>query len=91
MPVASCFLECLTLGIYQAIQGKCTAVLAPGHYTHRSNCPHIVCTLQVVVNYMGMPMLLLGHHVGTSSLVLVWGPKVGRGVVEATMPSGITA
>ena len=56
------------LEMYQAIRGSSTAILASGHDTHQPNCPHIVRTLQTVVDQVGMPLWLPGRwHIPSPS------------------------
>ena len=49
----------------------------PGQYTHHPKCPHLIATLQRVVDEVAMPMWMPGPCLGTT-LVLVRGPTGPR-------------
>ena len=73
-----------TLKAHQALRGGCPAVLTPVQYTHHPRCPHLIATLQRVVDDMAMPMWMSGPCPGTSP-ILVRGPGGGSG---GPCPSG---
>ena len=60
-------------------------VLTPGHYTHHVSCPHLIQTLQRVVDEVSVPMWMPGQCSGTTP-ILVWGPSRPR----AGAPTALT-
>ena len=62
-----------SLQTHQALRGGCPAVLTPGQYTHHPKCPHLIATLQKVVDEVAMPMWMPGPCSGTTP-ILVRGP-----------------
>ena len=75
-----------TLQAHQALRGGCPAVLTPGQYTHHPWCPHLIATLQLVVDEVSLPMWMPGPCSGTTP-ILVRGPGGPRaGAVAAPAP-----
>ena len=61
-------------------------MLTPGHYTHHPRCPHLIRTLQRVVDEVSLPMWMLGQCSGTTP-ILVRGPGGLRaGAMAAPAP-----
>ena len=73
------------LQAHQALRGGCPAVLTPGQYTHHPRCPHLIATLQRVVDDMAMPMWMPGPCSRTSP-ILIRGPS-GPRAGEAAAPA----
>ena len=57
-------------------------MLTPGQYTHHPKCPHLIATLQRVVDEVAMPMWMPGHCSGTTP-ILVRGPGGPRAAAAA--------
>ena len=75
-----------TLQAHQALRGGCRAVLTPGQYTNQPSCPHLIATLQRVVDEMSMPMWMPSPCLGMT-LILVRGPRGSRvGAAAAPAP-----
>ena len=72
-----------TLRTYQALRGGCPVVLIPGHYTHHVRCPHLIQTLQRVVDEVSLPMWMPGQCSGITP-ILVRGPSLPRAGARAT-------
>ena len=70
------------LQTHQALRGGCPAVLTPGQYTHHPKCPHLIATLQRVVDEVAMPMWMPGQCSGTTP-ILVRGPGGPRSAAAA--------
>ena len=49
-----------TVRTHQALHGGCAAVLAPRHYSHYVRYPHLIQTMQRVVDEVSLPMWMLG-------------------------------
>ena len=47
--------QAYSLQTHQALRGGCPAVLTPGQYTHHPKCPHLIATLQRVVDEVALP------------------------------------
>ena len=62
--------------------GGCPAVLTPGQYTHHPKCPHLIATLQKVVDGVAMPMWMPGPCSGTTP-ILIRGPGGPRAAAAA--------
>ena len=61
-------------------------MLTLGQYTHQPRCPHLIATLQRVVDEVSMPMRMLGPCPGTTP-ILVRGPGGSRaGAAAAPAP-----
>ena len=61
-------------------------MLTPGQYTHHPRCPHLIATLQRVVDEVSLPMWMPGPCSGTTP-ILVRGPGGPRaGAVAAPDP-----
>ena len=54
-------------------------MLTPGQYTHDPRCPHIIRTLQRVVDEVSLPMWMPGQCSGTTPIVPrgPGGPRAG--------------
>ena len=65
--------------------GGCPAVLTPGQYTHHPKCPHLIATLQKVVDEVAMPMWMPGPCSGTTPILIrgPGGPRAGAAVAPA--------
>ena len=70
------------LQTHQALRGGCPAVLTPGQYTYHPKCPHLIATLQRVVDEVAMPMWMPGQCSGTTP-ILVRGPGGPRSAAAA--------
>ena len=57
-------------------------MLTPGQYTHHPKCPHLIATLQRVVDEVALPMWMPGHCSGTTP-ILVRGPRGPRAAAAA--------
>ena len=71
--------QAYTLQAHQALRGGCRAVLTPGQYTHHPRCPHLIRTLQWVVDEVSLPMWMPGQCLGTTPILVrgPGGPRVG--------------
>ena len=58
-------------------------MLTPWQYTHHPKCPHLIATLQRVVDEVALPMWMRGHCSGTTP-ILVQGPGGPHGAAAAT-------
>ena len=60
-------------------------MLTPGQYTHHPQCPHLIATLQRVVDEVSMPMWMPGPCSGTTPLLVRGpsGPWAGAAVAPA--------
>ena len=74
--------QAYSLQTHQALRGGCPAVLTPGQYTHHPKCPHLIATLQRVVDEVAMPMWMPGQCSGTTP-ILVRGPGGPRSAAAA--------
>ena len=74
--------QAYSLQTHQALRGGCPAVLTPGQYTHHPKCPHLIATLQRVVDEVALPMWMPGHGSGTTP-ILVRGPGGPRAAAAA--------
>ena len=74
--------QAYSLQTHQALRGGCPAVLTPGQYTHHPKCPHLIATLQRVVNEVAMPMWMPSQCSGTTP-ILVRGPGGPRSAAAA--------
>ena len=74
--------QAYSLRTHQALRGGCPAVFTPGQYTHQPKCPHLIATLQRVVDEVAMPMWMPGHCSGTTP-ILVRGPGGPRAAAAA--------
>ena len=74
--------QAYSLQTHQALRGGCPAVLTPGQYTHHPRCPHLIATLQRVVDEVAMPMWMPGQCSGTTP-ILVRGPGGPRSAAAA--------
>ena len=74
--------QAYSLQTHQALRGGCPAVLTPGQYTHHPKCPHLIATLQRVVDEVALPMWMPGHCSGTTP-ILVQGPGGPRAAAAA--------
>ena len=74
-----------SLQTHQALRGGCLAVLTPGQYTHHPKCPHLIATLQRVVDNMAMPMWMPGPCSGTTPILVrgPGGPRAGAAAAPA--------
>ena len=72
-----------TLQAHQALRGGSPAVLTPGQSTHHPRCPHLIATLQRVVDEVSMPMWMPGPCSGTTP-ILVRGPGGSRAGAATT-------
>ena len=45
-------------------------MLTPGQYTHHPKCPHLIATLQRVVDEVAMPMWMPGQCPGTTPILV---------------------
>ena len=78
--------QAYTLQTHQALRGGCPAVLTPGQYTHHPRCPHLIRTLQRVVDEVSLPVWMPGRCSGTTP-ILVRGPGGPRaGAMAAPAP-----
>ena len=48
--------QAYSLRMHQPLRGGCPAVLTPGQYTHHPKCPHLIATLQRVVDEVALSM-----------------------------------
>ena len=73
------------LQTHQALRGGCPAVLTPGQYTNHPRCPHIIATLQKVVDEVAMPMWMPGPCSGTTPILIrgPGGPRAGAAAAPA--------
>ena len=55
-----------TLQAHQALRGGCPAVLTPRQYNHHPRCPHLIGTLQRVVDEVSLPMWMPSQCSGTT-------------------------
>ena len=74
--------QAYSLQTHQALRGGCPAVLTPGQYTHHPKCPHLIATLQRVVDEVALPMWMPGQCSGTTP-ILVRGPGGPRSAAAA--------
>ena len=74
--------QAYSLQKHQALRGGCPAVLTPGRYTHHPKCPHLIATLQRVVDEVALPMWMPGQCSGTTP-ILVRGPGGPRSAAAA--------
>ena len=72
-----------TLRTHQALRGGCPAVLTPGHYTHHVQCPHLIQTLQRVVDEVSLLMSMPGQCSGVTP-ILVQGPSLPQAGAPVT-------
>ena len=52
------------LGVHHAHRGESPAVLTPSQFAYHQDCLHLLRTLQMVLDQVGMPMWLLGCYEG---------------------------
>ena len=78
--------QAYSLRTHQALRGGCPAVLTPGQYTHHPKCPHLIATLQRVLDEVALPMWMPGHCSGTTP-ILVRGPGGPRAAAAAAAPA----
>ena len=83
-----CAPQAYTLQTHQALRGGCLAVLTPGQYTNHPRCPHLIRTLQRVVDEVSLPMWMPGQCSGTTPM-LVPGPGGPRAGAMASPPHTI--
>ena len=57
-------------------------MLTPGQYTHHPRCPHLIATLQRVVDEVSLPMWMPSPCSGTTP-ILVRGPGGPRAAAAA--------
>ena len=57
-------------------------MLTPGQYTHHPKCPHLIATLQRVLDEVALPMWMPGQCSGTTP-ILVRGPSGPRSATGA--------
>ena len=62
--------QACTLQAHQVLRGGCPAVLTPGRYTHHPRCPHLIATLQWVVDEVSLPMWMRGHTQGRPPILV---------------------
>ena len=72
---------------HQALRGGCPAVLTPRQYTHHPRCPHLIHTLQQVVDEVSLPMWMPSQCSGTIPILLrgPGGPRVGAMAAPAPL------
>ena len=77
--------QAYTLQSHQALRGGCPAVLTPGQCTHHPRCPHLIRTLQRVVDEVSLPMWMPGRCAGTTPILVrgPGGPRAGAMVAPA--------
>ena len=59
--------------------GGCPAVGTAGQYTHHPRCPHLISTLQRMVDEVSLRMWMPGQCLGTTPILLrgLGGPRAG--------------
>ena len=77
--------QAYSLQTHQALRGRCPAVLTPEQYTHHPKCPHLIATLQRVVDEVAMPMWMPGPCSRTSPILVrsPGGPRAGAAAAPA--------
>ena len=61
--------QAYTLQTHQALRVGCPAVFTPEEYTHHPRCPHLMRTLQWVVDEVLLPMRMTGRCSGTTPVL----------------------
>ena len=74
------------LRTHQALRGGCPEVLTPGQYTNHPKCPHLIATLQKVVDEVAMPMWMPGPCSGTTPILIRGPPGPRAGAAAAPAP-----
>ena len=71
--------------------GGYRAVLTPGQYTHHPRCPHLIRTLQRVVDEVSMPMWMPGRCSGTTPILVRGhgGPRAGAMAAPTPLGGGV--
>ena len=78
VPGLPCLLPADATGAHRGLPGGAY----PGQYTHHPKCPHLIATLQRVVDEVALPMWMPGHCSRTTP-ILVRGPGGPRGAAAA--------